>query len=218
MVMENIKQVYLKIITASKILGVGIDSSIDEIRQAFRMKMKETHPDTGTDNEELCKKITSAYEDLKMYIEYLPAISEEIKDMNINEEIPIVTKPVRRFLYYVGSKRAPKHWDGVPIWFDFFKDFDTGEEEKFCSSDSWEEMSEAGYPCYSGNPDEYENLYYIIWKKFNNHDAISIRRIGTPFESIRQEYLSQLGTEKQREDVVNELLKKYSESEKTRKY
>lgn len=47
-----------------EILGVAEDATTDEIKKAYRIKAKEYHPDKEGGNEELFKKVSSAYDTL----------------------------------------------------------------------------------------------------------------------------------------------------------
>ena len=48
---------------AEKVLGVAAGASREELKSAYRKRLKETHPDTGGDPEE-CRRVISAYESL----------------------------------------------------------------------------------------------------------------------------------------------------------
>jgi hypothetical protein len=49
---------------AREILDVGADADEEAVRQAYREKVKQAHPDTPDGNEERFKRVTAAYERL----------------------------------------------------------------------------------------------------------------------------------------------------------
>lgn len=49
---------------ARRVLGVGPDADASTIRQAYRERVKETHPDTENGDEAAFKRVTAAYERL----------------------------------------------------------------------------------------------------------------------------------------------------------
>lgn len=48
-----------------RILDVPYDATFNEIKEAYRKKVKEVHPDTEKGNEEQFKRVKEAYETLK---------------------------------------------------------------------------------------------------------------------------------------------------------
>jgi curved DNA-binding protein CbpA len=50
--------------TARDILGVSPNADQDAVKQAYRERVKETHPDKDTGNEEAFKRVNKAYERL----------------------------------------------------------------------------------------------------------------------------------------------------------
>lgn len=54
------------IVNYYRILGVSSDATFDEIKKAYRNKVKKFHPDKEHGNEEYFKRLKEAYETLKI--------------------------------------------------------------------------------------------------------------------------------------------------------
>jgi hypothetical protein len=198
---------YAKFLEYTRILGVSTDPTEEELKAVFYSKMKILHPDTNkpTANLEESQKISEAYHALLKVLPFLKELGKtSLPEQDIHQ---------KKILYYCKSERIIKHYGGIPVFKDIFMNIETNREEVFYSSSAWQEILEQGYPCCSANPDDYEREEYVIWQKYYSGDQISIRKITTPFEEVRELYLSLLGT-LSREEIATALLDKFTKNEK----
>ncbi|MGG1397624.1 J domain-containing protein [Bacillus salipaludis] len=81
-----------------RILDVPYDATFNEIKEAYRKKVKEVHPDTEKGNEEQFKRVKEAYETLKnvgkrkRYDDLLFKKAHRVTD-NLKQEAPANTNP-----------------------------------------------------------------------------------------------------------------------------
>jgi len=79
-----------KIEKAAKLLGLGREASLLELREAYKTKVKECHPDISSakDSEERMKEINEAYETLmEFFLNYkIPLNEKAIKNSKIEDK------------------------------------------------------------------------------------------------------------------------------------
>lgn len=96
---------------ASKILGITEDATDDELKSAFRNRVKETHPDIHPENEEEFKEVANAYstitslDEVRKSIELLDKRDQIIEAITAtlikkrNKEIDRITRTATKKIY-----------------------------------------------------------------------------------------------------------------------